>query len=180
MEDTANMTNREFINSFMPYRVDISVEEKLSLYLDIPLDSAMMKRLKWLDIFEDIKIGSPGLTPAKVLQSILEKKWSLEPDDKDMIVMQHQFDYIENNTRKKIYSTLSYIGTDAYNTAMAATVGLPLAITSRLILEGGLHLKGVQLPISKEVYEPVLSELEQYNIKFLEEEYSIPMDIGSL
>ena len=169
MEDTENMTFRDFINSFMAYRVDIPVEQKLALYLDIDLDSPMMKRLEWLGIFEDKKIGVAGLTPAKVLQLILENKWSLEEDDKDMIVMQHQFDYHDGSKRKKTYSTLSYIGTDSYNTAMAATVGLPLAITSRLILEGKVHLKGVQLPIKSEVYEPVLKELEKYDIKFTEE-----------
>ncbi|MEX0986831.1 MAG: saccharopine dehydrogenase C-terminal domain-containing protein [Bacteroidales bacterium] len=180
MEDTENMTYREFINSFMAYRVDIPVEEKLSLYLGIPTDSNMMNRLKWLGIFEEHKIGIPSLSPAKVLQVILENKWSMNPGDKDMIVMQHQFDYIENKVRKKLYSTMTYIGEDTYHTAMAATVGLPVAITSRLILEGKIGLKGVQLPIHKEVYEPVLRELKQYNIEFVEEEVIIPGDMSSL
>jgi len=180
MEDTVNMTCRDFINSFMAYRVDIPVEKKLSLYLGIPEDSAMMQRLKWLGIFDDTKLCVPGLSPARVLQSILEKKWSLEAGDKDMIVMQHQFDFIEDQKRKKIYSTMTYIGKDSYNTAMAATVGLPVAITSRLILEGRVNLKGVQLPIMKEVYEPVLEELAEYDIRFVEEEVEIPMDISSL
>ncbi len=180
MEHTEEMTYREFINSFMSYRVDIPVEEKLSNYLGIPLDSPMMDRLRWLGIFDNTKIGVPGLTPAKVLQLILEKKWSLAPSDKDMIVMQHQFDYIEDQTRKKIYSTMTYIGKDSYNTAMAATVGLPLAITSRLILEKKVKLTGVHLPIMKEIYEPVLKELEEYDIRFEEYEEEIPMDISSL
>ena len=180
MEDTANMTCRDFINSFMAYRVDIPVEKKLSLYLGIPEDSEMMERLRWLGVFENKKIGIPGLTPAKVLQSILEKKWSLEPGDKDMIVMQHQFDYIEQNKRKKIYSTMTYIGKDSFDTAMAATVGLPVAITSRLILENRINLKGVRLPIMRELYEPVLKELAEYGIAFVEDEREIPMDISSL
>lgn len=180
MEDTENMTYREFINSFMAYRVDIPVEEKLSLYLGIPLNSAMMGRLHWLGIFDERKIEVPGLTPAKVLQQILEEKWSLESGDKDMIVMQHQFDYLDGPLRKKIYSTMSYIGKDPYNTAMAATVGLPVAMVARLILEGRINLKGVQLPIVKEVYEPVLKELETYGIKFIEEEVVIPRHISSV
>jgi saccharopine dehydrogenase-like NADP-dependent oxidoreductase len=180
MEDTEKMTCREFINSFMAYRVDIPVEEKLALYLDIPIESEMMERLKWLGVFDDTPIGIPGLTPAMVLQTILEKKWSLEPGDKDMIVMQHQFDYLENDRRKKIISTMSYIGEDSFNTAMAATVGLPVAITSRLIFEGAVNLKGVQLPIIKEVYDPVLKELEQFGIRFVEEEVTIPKDVSSV
>jgi saccharopine dehydrogenase-like NADP-dependent oxidoreductase len=180
MENTQNMTCREFINSFMAYRVDIPVEEKLARYLNIPMESEMMKRLQWLGIFDDKPIGIPGLTPARVLQTILEKKWSLDPEDKDMIIMQHQFDYMENGTRKKIYSTMSHIGKDSYNTAMAATVGLPVAIVSRLIFEGTINLKGVKLPIIKEVYEPVLKELEQFDIRFAEEEVVIPKDTGSV
>jgi saccharopine dehydrogenase-like NADP-dependent oxidoreductase len=180
MEDTENMTCREFINSFMAYRVDIPVEEKLSLYLGIPLNSAMMGRLQWLGIFDDTKIGIPGLTPAKVLQTILEKKWSLESGDKDMIVMQHQFDYMDGELRKKIFSTMTYIGKDPYNTAMAATVGLPVAITARMILEGKINLKGIQLPVIPEVYEPVLKALEQHGIRFVEEEVVIPRDISSV
>ena len=116
----------------------------------------------------------------KILQNILEEKWCLDPGDKDMIIMQHQFDYRENGTRKKIYSTLSYIGADTYNTAMAATVGLPVAITARLILEEKINLKGVHLPIMKEVYNPVLKELESHGIRFVEEEISMPLDTGSL
>ncbi len=180
MENTDEMTHREFINSFMAYRVDIPVEEKLALYLNIDRNSKMMERLRWLGIFEDKKIGIAGLSPAKILQKILEEKWGLDPEDKDMIVMQHQFDYQENGSGKKIYSTLSYIGTDRQNTAMAATVGLPVAITARLILEGKIKLTGVHLPILKEVYNPVLKELENYGIKFIEEEITMPLDTGSL
>lgn len=180
MEKTDEMTHREFINSFMAYRVDIPVEEKLALYLNIERNSKMMERLRWLGIFEDTKIGIAGLSPAKILQKILEEKWSLDSEDKDMILMQHQFDYQEHGARKKIYSTLSYIGSDRQNTAMAATVGLPVAITARLILEKKINLTGVHLPILKEVYDPVLKELETYGIKFTEEEITIPLDTGSV
>ncbi|HKK61852.1 MAG TPA: saccharopine dehydrogenase C-terminal domain-containing protein [Bacteroidales bacterium] len=180
MEHTDQMTYREFINSFIAYRIDIPVEEKLSLYLNIPMESKMMQRLKWLGIFENRKIGVPGLTPAQVLQKILEQKWSLEPGDKDMIVMAHQFDYIDSNQRKKIYSTFKYVGKDNYHTAMAATVGLPVAIVANLILQGKVNLTGVQLPIIPEIYEPVLKELRRMQFEFIEEEVLVPPDKESL
>ena len=94
MEDTEKMTHREFINSFMKYRIDIPVETKLAIYLGVDEESEMMDRLRWLGIFDNTKIGIPGLTPARILQKILEEKWKLDPGDKDMIVMQHQFDFI--------------------------------------------------------------------------------------
>jgi saccharopine dehydrogenase-like NADP-dependent oxidoreductase len=173
MENTEEMTYREFINSFMAFRTDIPVEEKLSLYLGFKEDSNMMERLKWLGIFDDRKIGVAGLTPAKVLQKILEEKWALNPGDKDMIVMQHQFDFIKDGIHKKRYSTMVYIGQDTRYTAMSMTVGLPLAMVARRILDGDYKETGVQLPIHPEIYNPVIKELEEYGIRFVEEEIRI-------
>lgn len=174
MENTEEMTYKEFINSFMAFRTDIPVAEKLSNYLNLDQDSEMMARLRWLGIFDDTKIGVAGLTPAKILQKILEEKWQLEPDDKDMIVMQHQFDFEKEGISKKRYSTMVCIGEGTKKTAMSLTVGLPLAMVARRILEGAYGEKGVQLPIQPEIYNPVLDELEEYGIRFLEEEIAIP------
>ena len=174
MENTEEMTYREFINSFMAYRTDIPVDQKLSNYLDLDKDSAMMERLRWLGIFDDTRIGVAGLTPAKILQKILEEKWQLNPGDKDMIVMQHQFDFKKEGVRKKRFSTMVCIGEDTKHTAMSMTVGLPLAMVARRILEGSYQEKGVQLPIQPEIYNPVLEELEEHGIRFVEEEDSIP------
>lgn len=173
MENTENMTHREFINSFMAYQVDIPVEEKLAHYLHFEKDSAMMKRLKWLGIFDNRKIGVPGLTPAKILQHILEEKWAMAPEDKDMIVMQHQFDFVVEGIHKKRFSTLAFIGKDNNHTAMSMTVGLPLGMITKILLEKQIKYKGVLLPIIPEIYEPVLKELEDYGISFIEEEIII-------
>ena len=173
MEDTENMTYREFINRFMAYQIDIPIETKLARYLGFGEDSRMMERLTWLGIFENKKIGIPGLTPAKVLQKILEEKWKLDPDDKDMIVMQHQFDFLKDGVHKKRYSTMVYVGQDTKHTAMSMTVGLPLAMTARRILEGTFKGSGVQLPIHPDIYNPVLAELEDHQIRFVEEEVKI-------
>jgi saccharopine dehydrogenase-like NADP-dependent oxidoreductase len=173
MEDTEEMTYKEFINSFMAFRTDIPVDQKLSNYLGLDKDSEMMGRLRWLGIFDDTKVGVAGLSPAKVLQKILEEKWQLEPGDKDMIVMQHQFDFEKEGIRKKRYSTMVCIGENTLHTAMSLTVGLPLAMVARRILEGEYKEKGVQLPIQAEIYNPVLEELKEYGIRFVEEEISI-------
>jgi len=173
MENTKEMTYRDFINSFMAYRTDIPVEQKLVIYLDLDRDSSMMDRLRWLGIFDDTKIGIAGLSPAKVLQKILEEKWQLEPEDKDMIVMQHQLDFEKEGIRKKRYSTMVCIGEDTKHTAMSLTVGLPLAMVARRILQGEYQEKGVQLPIQPEIYNPVLEELKEYGIRFVEEEINI-------
>jgi saccharopine dehydrogenase-like NADP-dependent oxidoreductase len=126
-----------------------------------------------LGIFDDTKIGAAGLSPAMVLQKILEEKWQLEPDDKDMIVMQHQFDFEKDGKRKKRYSTMVCIGQNTLHTAMSLTVGLPLAMVARRILDGQYQKKGVQLPIQAEIYNPVLEELKEYGIGFVEKEVSV-------
>lgn len=177
MEDTENMTYREFINSFMAYQTDIPIEKKLARYLGFGEESDMMERLKWLGIFENTKVGVAGLTPAKILQKILEEKWKLDPSDKDMIVMQHQFDFLQQGIHKKRYATMVFVGHDATQTAMSMTVGLPLAITARKILEGHYKGTGVQLPIHPDIYNPVLAELEEYQIRFVEEEVRMTQKI---
>jgi saccharopine dehydrogenase-like NADP-dependent oxidoreductase len=173
MENTETMSYREFINSFMAFRTDIPVEDKLSLYLGFDKDSKMMERLRWLGIFDQTIIGVPGLSPAKVLQKILEEKWALSPGDKDMIVMQHQFDFMKDGDHRKRYSTMVYVGEDTKHTAMSVTVGLPLAMVARRILEGTYKECGVRLPILPQIYQPVMKELEDYGIRFVHEEIRI-------
>lgn len=173
MDDTEHMTYREFTNSFLAYNIVDPVEKKVADYLGISPDSPLMEKLKWLGLFEDSVIGLPGLTPARVLQMILQKKWQMGPEDKDMIVMQHQFDYIRLGKHKKLYSTMVLRGEDTVNTAMSKSVGLPVAIATRLILENRVHAKGVCIPVEKEIYEPVLDELEKYGILFTDHEIVI-------
>ena len=88
----------------------------------------------------------------------------------DMIVMQHQFEYELKGKKHKLNSTLVVKGDDAIQTAMAKTVGLPVGIITKLILEGHIKLTGVQTPTVKEIYEPLLSELEGLGVRFVERE----------
>jgi saccharopine dehydrogenase-like NADP-dependent oxidoreductase len=173
MDDTENMTYRDFTNSFLAFNIIDPVEKKVCDYLGIGENSELMSKLKWLGLFEEEKIGIPELTPANVLQHILEKKWSMEEKDKDMIVMQHQFDYIRFGSHKKLYSTLVVTGESSHETAMSMSVGLPIAICSKLILEDQIDLKGVHIPVEKQVYEPVLNELAVYGIEFKERDLEV-------
>ena len=105
-----------------------------------------------------------------ILQDLLEEKWLLKENDKDMIVMQHEFEYSLKGQNKKIISSLVVKGEDQTYTAMAKTVGLPLAISAKLILQGKIKARGVTIPTIKEIYEPVLAELETLGVKFVEKE----------
>ena len=108
------------------------------------------------------------VTPAFFLQKILEEKWKLEPQDKDMIVMWHKIVYHKENSYHEINSHMVAIGEDQTHTAMSKTVGLPIAICAKMILNGQIKLTGVQLPLYKEIYEPILTELEENGIIFKE------------
>ncbi|MFW0738294.1 saccharopine dehydrogenase family protein [Flavobacterium sp. T12S277] len=170
MEDSENMSYRQFVNSFLPYHPTDSVEIKTRLILKIDQDDIMWDKLLELDLFNpNKKINLPNATPAQILEKILTDSWSLEPDDKDMIVMYHKFGYELNGEKKQIDSKMVCIGDDQTYTAMAKTVGLPVAMATLLILNGKITTPGVQLPIKKEVYLPILKELEEYGVIFNEQ-----------
>lgn len=171
MEGTENMSHRDFINSFLAYNVTDSVELKFKHYLNIRQDDVdLFEKFVWLGIFDDTRIGLKDLTPAQILQHILEKKLSLDPNDKDMIVMWHRFLYEINGEYKEIHSSMVVKGDDQIYTAMAKTVGLPVAIATKMILNGTITTSGVHIPIEKEIYEPILDELENYGVHFSEKE----------
>jgi len=169
--DSENLTYREFVNLFLAYSPTDSVELKLRYALKIDQDDLMWEKLEELDIFNKEKtIGIKNATPAMALQKILEDKWTLAPEDKDMIVMYHKFGYELNGEKHQIDSHMALIGEDQTYTAMAKTVGLPVAIAALKILNGEIKTPGVQLPIAKEVYEPILEELKEKGIIFREED----------
>ncbi len=171
IEDSENMSYRDFVNLFLAYSPSDSVELKLRSYLKIDQDDIMWEKLVELDVFNpNKKIGLSKATPAQMLQKILEDSWTLKEDDKDMIVMQHLFGYEIEGSKRQIESSLVVEGENQTYTAMAKTVGLPLAIAALKILKGEIKTPGVQIPISKEVYEPILKELENYGITFKEKQ----------
>ena len=170
VEGSENMTNREFINSFLKFNTYDSVELKLRHYLRIEQDDYMWEKLVWLGIFEDRKIGLKDASPAQILQKILQEKWSLSPHDKDMIIMWHRVTYRFDKIEKELISHMAYIGKDSHITAMSDTVGLPLGIATKMLLNGSIKIRGVVLPLDKQIYDPVLNELKQYGIDFVEHE----------
>ena len=170
IEESENMSYRDFINLFLAYSPSDSVELKLRSYLKIDQDDVMWEKLIELDIFNPTKkIGLKNATPAQMLQNILEESWTLDENDKDMIVMQHLFGYELNGERFQIESSFVVLGENQTYTAMSKTVGLPVGIAAVNILKGKIKTPGVQIPISKEVYEPILKELEAHGIIFSEE-----------
>ncbi len=168
MDGVDKMTHREFINSFLYYNPNDSIELKLAHYLNIELEAEVMHRLKWLGIFENELVGLKEGTPAQILEHILKKKWTLRPDEKDMIVMWHKFDFLDGQKHRQIQSHMVIEGKNSRNTAMSLTVGLPLGIATKMVLTGAIKSSGVQIPIKNEIYNPILNELEKSGITFSE------------
>jgi saccharopine dehydrogenase-like NADP-dependent oxidoreductase len=170
MEGSENMNYRQFVNSFLPYHPTDSVESKMRLILKIDQDDIMWDKLLELDLFNQNKIvGLKNASPAQILEKILGDSWTLQPKDKDMIVMYHKFGYEINGHKEQIDSKMVCLGENQTYTAMAKTVGLPVAMATLLILNGKIKTPGVQLPIREEVYLPILKELEEYGVVFHEQ-----------
>jgi saccharopine dehydrogenase-like NADP-dependent oxidoreductase len=142
--------------------------------MNIPQDQAdLLEKFSYLGLFEDIPLPEKALekpTPARILQAILEEKWQMKPGDRDMIVMWHKFGFELHGRRRMITSHMVFKGVDHRNTAMAHTVGIPVAIAARLIMEGKILKTGVQIPTTPQIYEPMLDELKTYGITFTERE----------
>ncbi|RDY59506.1 saccharopine dehydrogenase family protein [Flagellimonas nanhaiensis] len=173
IENSEGMSYREFVNLFLPYSPTDSVELKLRHYLKIDQDDIRWGKLVELNLFDGTKkIPLKNATPAQMLQYILEDSWTLQEDEKDMIVMYHKFGFELEGKKRQIDANMVVIGENRRYTAMAKTVGLPVAIATIQILNGNITTPGVQIPISSEVYGPILSELKSQDIVF--NEFEVP------
>ncbi len=170
MEGVSSMTHRQFLNSFLSYNPNDSVELKLAHYMGLDLEGAVMHKFKWMGLFEEEEVGLIKGTPAQVLEHILKKKWTIDETIKDQIVMWHLFDYVDGAEVKRIRSAMVATGENAVDTAMSKTVGLPLAIATKLLLQDKIKARGVHIPITPEFYNPILNELETLGFQFIEEE----------
>ncbi len=170
MELESNATWGDYLDAFLPHCQECATRENLANYLGLEHHGAVMQKLDWLGLFDKRPIGVGGLSPAATLQHLLEQKWKLEPNDKDLVVMWHRFRYKVEGLHQTIHASLGVIGEDQVHTAMARTVGLPIAMACKLVLNGDVKERGVQIPISPVFYDPILNELETLGITFKEEE----------
>ncbi len=132
------------------------------------LDALLIEQFEFLGLHDETLINKGLCCAADILQWILEKKWALGPEDKDLIVMVHELEYEVKNQKSKVKTSLIVKGEDCLRTAMAKTVGLPLGIAAVLILEGKIGVTGLQIPTLPAIYEPVLAELAGHGIVFQE------------
>jgi saccharopine dehydrogenase (NADP+, L-glutamate forming) len=154
--DTNGLSFAQFFQDHLnKYQVELNTPE-------------LMEQFNFLGLNDPTLINKGTLSTAQILQKVLEAKWKLQEGDKDLIVMLHELEYSMNNQQYALQSTLVVKGDDELHTAMAKTVGLPLGIAAVLILENKIDLKGLHIPIIKEIFEPVLAELIKEGIAFKE------------
>ena len=172
IENSEKLTYAEIVEAFLPYSADsqLLLRERVAEFANVKADSTVMDMIDWTGIFSNEKLGIKNASPAKILQYLLEQKWILKEGDKDMIVMHHEFVYKIKNGTNKLFSSLVVKGEDTAQTAMAKTVGIPVGICTKLLLENKIKERGVVIPVKKGIYEPVLDELKNFGIKFDEKE----------
>ncbi|MCC9136224.1 saccharopine dehydrogenase C-terminal domain-containing protein [Pontibacter silvestris] len=157
LSGSETMTYKRNVESFLPPTAEMhqTTEQRLSTYLGVMEGGEVMQKLKWLDLLTDTPVLLTDATPAQVLEKILKEKWLLEPGDKDMVVMQHFIEYELNGEKHEQSSTLVITGEDEVHTAMAKTVGLPVGVLTKLLLQGKVKRHGVVIPVYPDLYKPV-------------------------
>ena len=131
-------------------------------------DQEIQEQLEFIGLYEDSFIPEQYNTNASILQWLLEDKWKLKATDKDLVVMLHEIEYHIGDRSLKIDSSMVIKGDDAVHTAMAKTVGLPLAMAVCAYLKGEIKMTGLHIPIDAKIYTPILSALAQEGIIFQE------------
>ena len=165
LENSRLLSPRQLLNAFLPYHIVDSVEVKLKKFLRTEREHLVIL-FQEIGFFNgDLLLFEQDASPAALLQILLQGAWILKPSDKDMLVMLHEFEFEHPKGRTKITSSMVALGEDNVFTAMSNTVGLPIGIIAKLMLNGYSN-PGVHIPVQKEIYLPVLKELEEFGIKF--------------
>lgn len=169
--DSGNITYQELMEAYIGKHIPgQSLKDRTARFLGVEPLSPVMEKLEWLGLFSRRKINLPNASPALILEHLLLDKWKLAPSDKDMVVMQHEFEYFMEGQRRLLTSTMVMKGRDQQDTAMARLVGLPLGILAKLVLLKKVTATGVNIPVMEEVYDPVLEELKEYGVIFEEQD----------
>ncbi|HEY0612412.1 MAG TPA: saccharopine dehydrogenase C-terminal domain-containing protein [Chitinophaga sp.] len=165
---TDNLSYFKWATQHVKTDKQLSNEENVALFLGVSSKSKVIRQLKYLGLLNGEVINQGEQTNANVLQQVMESRLGMSPNDKDMIVMMHEIEFERRNIATRMHSYMIVQGEDNLRTAMAKTVGLPLGITAKLLLQEKINLTGLHIPVMPEVYNPVLKELEEHDIRFEE------------
>ncbi len=167
--DNLSGTVRDFIaEKILKQDKNIDLKKYLAEYLKIAESSVILKKFDWLGFFDDTPIPIKKGASIDVLTALMLERMSYKEGERDLLVLHHEFVAEYPDRKQNITSTMIDYGIPNGDTSMARTVSLPAAIGVRMILEGIIKSKGVQMPITPDIYNPVLDELDNMGIKIVE------------
>ncbi len=159
----------ELLRNLMSAAADETLEMASARFLDAAGSEEVIDLLRWLGLFDEIPLPAGAQTVTEALLPLLEEKWKLQSEDRDLVVMQHEAHFEKDGAQKTLYSTLVLEGDNQRMSAMAKTVGLPMALAAHRLMDGNHDFpKGVHIPNVPAIYEPVLEALEAFDITFKE------------
>jgi saccharopine dehydrogenase-like NADP-dependent oxidoreductase len=173
LSDWSGRTHLDMLTRRLPAGSAAEARQAVASFLGLPVTAHPVKVLEWLGLFDSTHLDQVSTSPLDILVGIMLSKMSYAPGERDMVILRHEFIAESATKRELITSTLVDYGIPNGQSSMSRTVGIPAAIAISLILEGKVQAKGVQIPVTREWYAPILSELERLGIRFVETSSSI-------
>jgi saccharopine dehydrogenase (NADP+, L-glutamate forming)/spermidine synthase len=149
------------------------IKERVAAHLWLPPDSPTITKLEWLGLFSEQKLPRERGSIIELLAEAMQSKMMYAEGEKDMIVMQHEFVADYGSRQERITSSLVDFGIPGGDSSMARTVSLPAAIAVRMILDGTIKDRGVHIPVSPSIYNPIMDELATLKIAMREKTYPL-------
>ncbi len=164
-----NTTYRQFVADLIGSSSTEDVKSKFAKSLNLKLNDDFIKKLDWLGLFDNVQISINSGTNSNLLVDLMLKKMAYEPHEKDMIIVHNEMIVEFPDRKEKQISSMMNEGIPNGDSAMSRAVSLPPAIAAKLILEGKITGKGVCIPSTKEMYQPILAEMETFGFSFNKE-----------
>lgn len=173
-EEIPVRTYTDLVSSLLHNEVNGDARLRVAERLGAPADSTVLQQMEYLGLFSPAPINGfpsdgpmPYIAPLSATAEAMRRTLAYSPDENDAVVMQHAADItFRDGISIHVTSSLHYEGNGW--SAMATTVGLPVAFAAELLLQGKVREHGVLIPTRRSLYKPILAKLEEHGIRFRE------------